>query len=95
MITIYNLLKQSGVKFTKNDCWQIGEQVSKLIKSTDRIKQEEEHAGKKVTFTVKNYSEKDAETIYGVIVKHFTKPEKVAEKPKEAKKQRKRIPLKK
>jgi len=71
-MTIYSILKDSGVKFSKEDCNKIGAITSKSVTKIDRVKQTETFDGKEQFAYVNVYSSQDKEAIYEIISNYYT-----------------------
>lgn len=72
MITIYQLLKESGVKFTKSDAENIGMRARDAAKPLrPKVNRKETYEGKKQTYRVNSYSDSDRAIIEETISNYF------------------------
>lgn len=70
-MTIYNILKESGVKFTHADCLAIGTIVREQIKPIGKVTQFEKWDDKEKSVTVNKFDESATEKIQGIIIDYF------------------------
>lgn len=70
-MTIYQILKESGISFTKDDCNKIGIEVAKTIKGGEKIKQLETFGEKSFTETVRPYAEENRGAIEEIISNYY------------------------
>lgn len=75
MITVYEVLKSSGVKFNTSDLSSIGMKTSNAIPEVKKRTKIESKEGKK-TFKVFPYEDSEREIIEGIIIKHFSRKNK-------------------
>lgn len=73
-VTVYSVLKESGVKFSQADITKIGQAVVKKLGKINRPKerQQEIFDGKEYTPNVFVYQESEVESIQEVIVEYYS-----------------------
>lgn len=73
MITVYSVLKESGVKFTHKDCGSIGEIVGEAIIEKPSFKAEsiEVYEGVEKTYYVRPYPNSARTIIEDIAIKYF------------------------
>lgn len=95
MITIYSVLKESGIQFTPIDANLIGSIVSATVPhEKDKVRQNETVNGKERTFTVNQYNDSKRSDIETLIVDYFGKKQE-QEAERQAKKSEKKLAKKK
>lgn len=70
-MTIYEVLKQSGVSFTVQDITEIGVRVKAEIKPIGVVRQTEKWGDKENTISVNSYCQSEADEIQGIIIEYF------------------------
>lgn len=71
VITIYSVLKESKVAFTKEDATEIGIRVKKEIAPVGKIKQAETWGDKTQYAHVNSFCMSEADNIQGIIIEYF------------------------
>lgn len=74
MITVYTLLKESGLEFSRFDIMEIGETVSMAyLMDFDKNPQQVEQVEDGKTFTVNSYPDDFRERMEKIIVRYYEK----------------------